>query len=285
MKTAIVTDSNSGIFEKEAKKLGVYSLPMSFSVNGKWMYEGIDLTAEEFFKLQAEGAEITSSQPSPADVTDLWDRLLTAYDAVVYIPMTSGLSSSMATASMLAADYDGRVQVVDNKRISLTQRQSVLDAKVLADQGIPAVQIKNKLEEAAMNASIYLTVDNLKYLKKGGRVTPAAAAIGTVLNIKPVLQIQGGGIDAYAKVRGMHQAQEKMIDAMCKDLVERFGDLPMHLGIAYSGDPEEGEKWRKYVQTRFPKCKVQSAPLSLSVACHTGPGALGIGCYCYETEK
>ncbi len=282
MKIAIVTDSNSGIFESEAKKLGVYTLPMPFTVDGVCMYEGVDLTQEEFFKKQQAGVEITSSQPSPADVVDLWDRLLTEYDSLVYIPMTSGLSGSMATAAMLAQEYDGRVQVVDNKRISLPQRQSVLDAKLLAKKGLNAVQIKQRLEETGSNYRIYLSVDTLKYLKKGGRITPAAAAIGTVLNIKPVLQVMDTGIDAFAKVRGLHQAREKMIDSLCQDLLGEFDGMPMHVGVAYSGDPENGKKWQKYVQERFPKCKVQSAPLSLSVACHTGPGAIGIGCFWYE---
>ena len=282
MKIAIVTDTNSGISEKEAQKLGVYCLPMPFSVDGQWMLEGVDLTAEEFYRRQAAGANITSSQPSPEAVTNLWDKLLTEYEAVVHIPMSSGLSGTTATVVALAAEYGGRVQVVDNKRISLPQRQSVLDAQVLAKRGLTAAQIKQNLEENALKASVYLTVDTLKYLKKGGRVTPAAAAIGTVLNIKPLLQIQGGGIDAYGKVRGLAQAQDKLLDAICADLTGRFDGMPMHIGVAYSGAPEVGRKWQKYVQERFPRCKVQCSALGLSIACHTGPGALGVGCYYYE---
>lgn len=282
MKIAVVTDSNSGIFEKQAQKLGVYTLPMPFCIDGVWMYEGIDLTPEEFYKKQAAGAEISTSQPGIAQVTDLWENLLTEYDQVVHIPMTSGLSSGCATALSLAREYDGRVQVVDNKRISLTQAQAVKDALFFAKQGASGVEIKRRLEQHALDASIYVTADTLKYLKKGGRVTPAAAAIGAVLNIKPVLQIQGGQVDAYAKVRGMRPAAEKMLDALCADLTGRFEGLPMHIGVAWTGSGELGRKWQKYVQSRFPKCAVQAAPLALSIACHTGPGAIGVGCFYYE---
>ena len=221
MKIAIVTDSNSGIFERQARKMGVHVVSMPFSINGEWLYEGVQLTAPDFYKAQAAGAEITTSMPSPADVTGLWEKLLADHDELVYIPMTSGLSGSCAAASALAQDYDGRVQVVDNKRISLTQLQSVLDAKRLVKRGLTAAQVKAQLEQHALDSSIYITCSDLKYLKKGGRITPAAAAIGTVLNIKPVLQIQGEKIDAYAKVRGMHQAVEKMLDAICDDITGR----------------------------------------------------------------
>lgn len=282
MKIAIITDTNSGILEQHANKLGVFTVPMPFCVDGKWLYEGQGLSAQEFFKLQSAGVKITSSQPSPQDVTALWDKVLQQHDQLVYIPMTSGLSGSAQTAASLALDYGDRVQVVDNRRISLTQHQSVLDAKCLVKKGLTAQQIKQKLEQDADKASIYLAADTLKYLKQGGRVTPAAAAIGTVLNIKPVLQIQTGGVDAYAKVRGMRAAVETMLDAIGQDLTGRFDGLPMHIGVAYAGDEELGQKWHKYVQSRFPRCKVQCAPLSLSIACHTGPGALGVGCFYYQ---
>lgn len=282
MKIAIVTDSNSGIFERQARKMGVYVVPMPFSVNGEWLYEGVQLTQPDFYKALAAGAQITTSQPSPADVTQLWEQLLADHEAVVYIPMTSGLSSSCMSAMALAQEYGGRVQVVDNKRISLTQLQSVLDAKRLVKRGLNAMQIKDQLERHALDASIYITCSDLKYLKQGGRITPAAAAIGTVLNIKPVLQIQGEKIDAYAKVRGMNQAVEKMLDAICEDITGRFSGMPLHVGTAYSGDPEMGKKWQKYVQGRLPRCRVHSAPLSLSIACHTGPGAVGVACFYYE---
>ncbi|GKI14996.1 degV domain-containing protein [Oscillospiraceae bacterium] len=282
MKIAVVTDSNSGIFEKQAKQLGVYTLPMPFCIDGAWLYEGVDLSAAEFYEKQAAGAEITTSQPSPADVTGLWEELLKTHDQIVHIPMTSALSSGCATAQSLAQEYGGRVQVADNRRISLTQQQAVKDAALLARRGHTAAEIRRRLEEHALDASIYVTADTLKYLKKGGRVTPGAAAIGTVLNIKPVLQIQGGPVDACAKVRGMRQATEKMLDALCADLTGRFEGMPMHLGVAWSGNEELGRKWHRYVQARFPKCRVQAAPLALSIACHTGPGALGVGCFYYE---
>ena len=282
MKIAIVTDSNSGIFERQARKMGVHVVPMPFSVNGEWLYEGVQLTAPDFYKAQAAGADITTSMPSPADVTELWEKLLADHDELVYIPMTSGLSGSCAAAAALAEDYDGRVQVVDNKRISLTQLQSVLDAKRLVKRGLTAAQVKAQLEQHALDASIYITCSDLKYLKKGGRITPAAAAIGTVLNIKPVLQIQGGRIDAFAKVRGSQQARERMLEALAADITGRFADMPLHIGVAYSGGPEVGQKWQKFVQSRFPRCRVHAAPLSLSIACHTGPGAVGVACFYYE---
>lgn len=282
MKIAVVTDSNSGIFEKQAQKLGVYTLPMPFCIDGTWLYEGVDLSAAEFYERQAAGAAITTSQPSPADVTGLWEKLLTTYDQLVHIPMTSALSSGYATAQTLAEEYGGRVQVADNRRISLTQQQAVKDAVLLAKKGLTAREIRQRLEQHALDASIYVTADTLKYLKKGGRITPAAAAVGTVLNIKPVLQIQGGQIDACARVRGMRQAAEKMLDAVCADLTGRFEGKPMHIGVAWSGSDEVGHKWHRYVQERFPKCRVQAAPLALSIACHTGPGAVGVGCFYYE---
>lgn len=279
---AVVTDSNSGISVAEGEKMGVFVIPMPINIDGKVYYEGLNLSQDYFYQCMAAGAEMFTSQPSPADTLELWNRVLRSYDQLVYIPMSAGLSSTYATARMMADDFQGRVQVVDNRRISLPQRQSVLDALVLAKKGLSAVQIKQSLEENALKASVYLTVDTLKYLKKGGRVTPAAAAIGTVLNIKPLLQIQGGGIDAFGKVRGLAQAQEKLLDALCADLTGRFAGMPMHIGVAYSGAPEVGKKWQKYVQERFPRCKVQCSALGLSIACHTGPGALGVGCYYYE---
>ena len=282
MKIAIVTDSNSGIFERQARKMGVHVVPMPFSVDGRWLYEGVQLTAADFYKAQAAGSDITTSMPSPAEVAELWDRLLQENDQLVYIPMSSALSGSCAAAAALAADYGGRVQVVDNKRISVTQMQAVLDAKRLAKRGMDAAAIKKQLELHALDASIYITCSDLKYLKKGGRITPAAAAIGTVLNIKPVLQIQGDKLDAYAKVRGMRQAVDKMLDALCADLTGRFAGMPLHVGTAYSGDAEMGRKWQKYVQSRLPRARVHTAPLALSIACHTGPGAVGVGCFYYE---
>ena len=201
MRTAIATDSNSGITQEQAAKLGIYVLPMPFMINGEMFYEGVNLTHEEFFKRMEEGADITTSQPSPGEVTDFWDKLLKEYDEILYIPMSSGLSGSCQTAIMLADDYDGKVQVVNNQRISVTQEQSALDARDLAAKGYEAAQIKEILERTKYESSIYITLTTLKYLKKGGRITPAAAALGTLLRIKPVLTIQGEKLDAFSKAR------------------------------------------------------------------------------------
>ena len=218
MRTAIATDSNSGITQEQAAKLGIYVLPMPFMINGEMFYEGVNLTHEEFFKRMEEGADITTSQPSPGEVTDFWDKLLKEYDEILYIPMSSGLSGSCQTAIMLADDYDGKVQVVNNQRISVTQEQSALDARDLAAKGYEAAQIKEILERTKYESSIYITLTTLKYLKKGGRITPAAAALGTLLRIKPVLTIQGEKLDAFSKARTAKQAKTIMLTALAKDL-------------------------------------------------------------------
>lgn len=280
---AIVTDSNSGISQKEAKELGVWVLPMPFYVNGILYFEDITLTQAEFYEYLAQGAEISTSQPAPGDVMDLWDTVLKDHEEIVYIPMSSGLSSSCETASMLAADYHGRVHVVNNRRISVTQRQAVIDALEMAALGMEAPSIKQRLEETQYDSSIYITVETLKYLKKGGRITPAAAALGTVLNLKPVLQIQGGKLDAYAKTRGMKAARKVMVEAIQKDLKERFSDLyqkgEMRLGIAYSGvDLELAKDWKRQLSQAFPGHTFDMAPLSLSISCHIGAGALAVAC-------
>ena len=282
-KVAVVTDSNSGITQVRAKELGVYVLPMPFYINGELFYEDVSLTQAEFYEKLAQEAEISTSQPAPGDVLDLWEKLLKSHDEVVYIPMSSGLSSSCDTAMMLAQKFEGRVQVVDNKRISVTLWQSVMDAVELAAVGTNALQIKQRLEETALDSSIYITVEDLKYLKKGGRITPAAAALGTVLNLKPVLTIQGAKLDAHAKVRGMKMARKAMIDALRKDLDTRFADLyqkgEMRLEIAYSGvDEELAKDWQKQLSAAFPGHTFDMAPLSLSVSCHIGPGALAVAC-------
>ena len=282
MRTAIATDSNSGITQEQAAKLGIYVLPMPFMINGEMFYEGVNLTHEEFFKRMEEGADITTSQPSPGEVTDFWDKLLKEYDEILYIPMSSGLSGSCQTAIMLADDYDGKVQVVNNQRISVTQEQSALDARDLAAKGYEAAQIKEILERTKYESSIYITLTTLKYLKKGGRITPAAAAIGTVLNLKPVLQIQGEKLDAYAKVRGKKQAKRVMMKAMQEDWDTRFKKYvesgEMCLQIAYAGNKEEAEEFKKEVQAAFPGMDIHMDPLSLSVACHIGHGALAVAC-------
>lgn len=281
-KVAIVTDSNSGITQACAKELGISVLPMPFYINGRLYYEDIDLTQEQFYKALGEDAEISTSQPSPSDVTDLWDGLLKEYDEVVHIPMSSGLSSSCQTAMMLADDYDGKVQVVNNQRISVTQRQSVLDAMAMAEKGYTAKQIKDKLEETKFESSIYITLSTLYYLKKGGRITPAAAALGTLLKLKPVLQIHGEKLDAFSKCRTLKQAKQTMINAVLDDFVKRFGSTEkgenMYIEIAYSGEPDEGKLFYDEVKALFPEHDIVMNPLSLSVSCHIGPGAVALAC-------
>lgn len=281
-KIAIVTDSNSGITQEEGRKLGISVLPMPFYINEIMYLEGITLSQEEFYERLKNDEPISTSQPSPGEVCGLWKNLLEEYDEVVHIPMSSGLSASCDTATMLARDFEGRVQVVNNQRISVTQRQSVLDAITLRNAGKSAAEIKAKLEEEKLESSIYITLETLKYLKKGGRITPAAAAIGTVLNLKPVLQIQGEKLDAYSKVRGKKQAKRVMLKAMQEDWNTRFKEFAeageMCLQMAYAGNREEAEEFRKEVEAAFPGVDIQMDPLSLSVACHIGHGALAIAC-------
>ena len=277
---AIVTDSNSGITQKEGKELGISVIPMPFYINEELYFEDITLTQEEFYQKLDEDADIKTSQPAPGDVLDLWEKLLEDHDEIVHIAMSSGLSSSCATAAMLADDYDGKVQVVDNQRISVTQRQSVADAMKLAEEGKSAKEIKDILEADKLDSGIFIMVDTLKYLKKGGRVTSAGAAIGTVLGIKPVLQIHGEKLDAFAKTRGVKQAKKKMIAAVRKELEERFqdGDFGKHayLQSAYTKDEEAALKWKEELMAEFPGMEFQQDPLSLSVACHIGAGALAV---------
>lgn len=282
-KIAIITDSNSGITQRQAKVMGIYVLPMPFFINGEMYFEDITLTQEEFYQRLAEDADISTSQPSPADVMELWDDVLKEYEEIIHIPMSSGLSSSCETAMSLAQDYEGRVHVVDNQRISITQRQSVLDAMKMAEKGMSAEEIVDALMKEKLEASIYITVDTLKYLKKGGRVTAAGAALGTVLNIKPVLQIQGEKLDAFAKVRGFKAAKKKMLDAMEKDITERFAGKKVLLMAAYTCSAGEAEEWKKEIEARFPGYEVHMDPLSLSVSCHIGPGSMAIAC-CKELE-
>lgn len=277
-KIAIVTDSNSGITQMEAEKLGIKVIPMPFYINGELYYEDITLTQEEFYQRLAEDADISTSQPSPADVMELWEELLQEYDEIVHIPMSSGLSSTCETAVMLSRDFDGKVVVIDNQRISVTQRQSVLDAIEMREKGMNAGQIAEVLLREKLEASIYITVDTLKYLKKGGRVTPAAAAIGTVLNLKPVLQIQGEKLDAFAKVRGWKAAKKTMLDAIEKDIKERFAGKEVHLEIAYTCSDEEAQIWKEEVSERLPGYEIHMDKLSLSVACHIGAGAMAVAC-------
>ena len=281
-KIAIVTDSNSGITQAQAEELGVYVIPMPFYINEKMYLEGVTLTQEEFYEKLKKDETISTSQPSPADLCDLWDKLLRDYEEIVHIPMSSGLSASCSTAMGLAIDYNGRVQVVDNQRISVTQRQSVMDAKMLAEAGKSAAEIKKILTDQKFDSSIYITLDTLKYLKKGGRITPAAAAIGTVLNLKPVLQIQGEKLDAYSKTRGKKQAKRVMLKAMQNDWENRFAEYvkrgEMCLQSAYTGNQEEAEEFKKEIAEVFPGIEIVQNPLSLSVACHIGHGAIAVAC-------
>ena len=279
-KVAIVTDSNSGITQKQGKELGIYVLPMPFFIDGKLFFEDITLTQEQFYEKLGADSNISTSQPSPGDVMELWEKVLKEYDEIVCIPMSSGLSTTCFTAISIAAEYKGRVQVVDNQRISVTQAQSVYDAMKLRDEGMSAAQIREILEREKMQASIYITVDTLKYLKKGGRVTPAAAAIGTVLNLKPVLQIQGEKLDAFAKARGWKSAKKTMLNAIEKDLDTRFAAVKdeMVLGMAYTCSEEEAQEWKQEIMERFPGYDIVEGPLSLSVACHIGPGSMAVTC-------
>ena len=275
---AIVTDSNSGITQAAGKEMGIYVLPMPFMIDEETYYEDINLTQEEFYQKLASGANIATSQPSPESVMKLWDTVLEEYDELVHIPMSSGLSGSCQSAMILAEEYQGRVQVVNNQRISVTQRQSCLDAKLLAARGRNAKEIREFLEADKFNSSIYIMLDTLYYLKKGGRITPAAAAIGTMLRLKPVLQIQGEKLDAFAKARTTNQGKSIMINAIKADIEKRFGgmteDKHIWLQIAHTANLEEAEVYKKEIAEQFPGYDIHVDALSLSVACHIGPGAL-----------
>lgn len=283
-KVAIATDSNSGITKDLANELNIKIVPMIFSIDGKDYLEGISIKSDEFFSLQDLGADIKSSQPSIGDIIEIWEEILKEYDEIVYIPMSKSLSSSYDTAAALSNDYDGRVKVVDNQRISATQKQSVIDACKLAREGKTAEEIKKILEETRYNSSIYIMVDTLKYLKKGGRITPAGAAIGEALNIKPVLQIQGGKLDAYAKVRGIKKAKSSMIQAIKNDIDKRFSETVKKNGItihaAYSGNLESGLEWKKELEENFPGYTIDIDELSLNICTHIGKGAIGVGITC-----
>ena len=279
MRTAVVTDSNSGITQAQGKELGIYVLPMPFMIDGKEYFEDITLSRKEFYERMAGDADITTSQPSPESVMELWDRILEEYDEIVHIPMSSGLSGSCQTALMLAEEYDGRVHVVDNHRISVTQRQAALDAKKMADRGLSGGEIAEQLRKTGPNSTIYIMVDTLKYLKKGGRITPAAAALGTLLRLKPVLTIQGEKLDAYAKARTVKQAKSMMLSAIARDLSTRWGDTDGSgscLQIAHSENEEEALLLKEELAAAFPAAEIYVDALALSVACHIGPGSLAI---------
>ena len=283
---AIVTDSNCGMSPTQVKDLGIYMLPMPFFIDDKEYLEDIDMNQSEFFQHleQNPGCRVSTSQPTPESVTTLWDKLLKDYDEIVHIPMSSGLSSSMQTARMLAEDYDGRVRVVNNQRISGTLRYSAIEAIQQAKNGLSADEIGTWLEKNRFDSSIYITVATLKYLKQGGRITPAAAALGTMLRLKPVLQIQGEKLDAFAKARTKSAGKSMMLQAIKNDIENRFGGFDesakerVMLHIAYTKDAEETELWKQEVMEAFPGFRLKMAPLSLSVACHIGPGALALAC-------
>ena len=280
MKIAVVTDSNSGITQAQAKEMGVAVLPMPFMIDGETYYEDITLTREQFYQRLKDNADIATSQPTPDSILKMWDKLLKEYDQIIHIPMSSGLSGSCSTAMMLAGEdeYEGKVFVVDNRRISVTQYQSVKDAQMLAAMGMDGTQIKKRLEETAADSVIFITVDTLKYLKKGGRITPAAAALGTLLKINPVLIMLVEKLDSFAKARTMKQAKT-MMNAIQKELDGRLHDSECrncHLAIAHTDNEEAALEFKKEVEERFPNADVYMAPLSLSIACHIGPGSLAV---------
>lgn len=278
-KVCIITDSNSGITQSESKELGIVVIPMPFYINEVQHFEDIDMTQEEFYEaLMDEKIEVSTSQPSPDTIMQTWRENLKEYDEIVHIPMSSGISSSCATAMMLAQEeeFEGKVFVVDNQRISVTQRRSVQQAKKLAERGYSAKEIHDILFRDKFQSSIYIMVNTLKYLRKGGRLTPAVAAIGTVLRIKPVLQIQGEKLDSYAKVKTLKQAKTTMLKAIRSDFEKRFSDEEMEIDIAYTYDKAEADKFKEEILREYPNAKVYMDPLSLSVSCHIGPGALAV---------
>lgn len=290
MKVAIMTDTNSGILPNEGAEKGIYVLPMPFIVDGENYLEGVSITHKQLYEYMRQDLDVSTSMPSPGSIMDMWKQIFAdGYDEIVYIPMSSGLSSSCASARSFAEEYDDKVQVVDNHRISVTLLESVYDAKYMADNGKSAKEIKEHLEKTAYDASIYITVDTLKYLKKSGRVTPAAAAIATMINLKPILTIQGEKLDSYAKVRGLKQSEHRMIEALKHDLKTRFANVPKEkIRVATAGtieDPADAENWRLAVQEAFPEYEVYYMPLSCSIACHTGIGAVGIGTIVVEENR
>ncbi len=280
-KIAVITDSNSGITQAEAKALGITVLPMPFMIDGVEYFEDISLTQDEFYEKLMGGSSVSTSQPGPEDVLNCWDDTLKEYDEIVYIPMSSGLSGSYQTARMLAEDYDGKVQPVNNQRISVTMRQSVMDAIKLAADGFNAEEIKQKLEDDKFNSSIYICIDTLEYLKKGGRLTPAVAMLGTLLKIKPVLQIQGEKLDTFATCRTIAKAKTIMIDQARKDITGRFGGTEtgagVYISVAYTYNEENAKVFVEDIKEAFPDATISFVDkLSLSVSCHIGPGALAI---------
>lgn len=282
----IVTDSHSGITQKQAEELGIFVLPMPFFIDGQCYLEDVTLSREQFFETLAQGADVSTSQPSPADVTRLWDTALEQYSQIVYIPISSGLSGSCMTATALAQEepYADRVFVVDNGRVSTPMKRSVLDALELVREGYSAGEIKAILEDAKSNMIIYVTVDTLEYLKKGGRISAAAAVLGTVLNIKPVLKFDVGTLESYKKCRGFALARRAMIEAMRHDLETTYKEWydrgEVSLLAASSSSQEATKIWVEEIERAFPGMKVMCDDLPLGICCHIGPNGLGIGCSC-----
>lgn len=274
---AIVTDTNSGISSQEAKEWGIYLVPMPVIVNGESYFENVSISQEDFFHELSGGASVSTSQPAPAQLMELWEELLESYETLIYLPMSSGLSGGTGTASAMAEEYDGRVYVVDNHRISVTLRQSVLEARHMASRGNSAQEIARNLEADGLNSVIYVSVNTLELLKKSGRVTAAGAAVATVLNLKPVLQIQGGKLDAFCRTRGMKSAMREMIAGLSIDREHRFDGQRIMIRAAYSGSRATGEEWKATLQQAFPDLEIGLDPLPISIACHVGEGALGVG--------
>ena len=285
MKTAIVTDSNSNITQKEAKELGIKVVPMPFLIDGKQYLDDVNLSQEEFYEKLRGDVQISTSQPSTYDVGEIWTELLKEYDKIIHIPMSSGLSETCNTLTHFAeSEFKDKVYVIDNQRISITMRQAVLDALKMTKEGKTAEEIRDYLLATKMQSSIYIMVDTLKYLKRGGRITPAVAMIGTLLKIKPVLQIQGYKLDQYAKVRKLAEAKKVMSDAIAHDLDTRFKELreqgKMALALAHTQNEQEAMTFKAELEQRFPDLKVMCvSPLCLSVACHIGPGALACAAF------
>ena len=276
-----MTDTNSGLTVEDGRKAGIYVLPMPITVNDRAYLEGVGIELGDFYRELEAGCDAVSSQPSPGDFTAMWDEILAAgFDEIVYIPMSSGLSGSCATATTFSAEYEGKVKVVDNHRISLSLMDSVYDAVKLRDRGCYADTIKDSLENNAYNQSIYVTVNSLDRLIRSGRVTAAGAAVANALNLKPVLQIQGEKLDAFAKVRGMKKAEKLMIESIEEDIYTRFKDIPQdRLSVSVAGsftDPDAADSWRQQVQTAFPEFEIKYYPLSASICCHVGANAVGI---------
>lgn len=279
-KIAILTDSNSGLTKNEAEMYGIHILPMTFFVDERECVEGISLSDKDFFDSMKRGETVSTTQPSLAALAELWDRLLESYDRVVHIPMSKALSGGYSSAMMFSKDYDGRVVVVDSRRISVTQASAAIEASRLAGQGVCAEEIKERLEDMALEASIYITVESLEYLKRGGRIRSAEALAGEILNIKPVIQVKGGMLEPYCKVRGRKRAKKEMEDAIVRDakaLTDKYGEEKTELFVAHADAEKEAEEWTVKIESLFSGRKVKLAKLPLSICCHVGPGTIGVG--------